>query len=168
MRLPVQVRSSPAHVAQAAEHSHGKGKVAGSSPAVGSKKNGCMKHFTLEIHLKSFESSLLRRALAHISAVCTKLDVPTSSRVVLPPRTQTFTVLRSPHIDKKSREQFKLSSHKAFVKLSCAPKHASFLCTYLKNTSFLGVQVCFKFVYSTYMRKAGLEPTRTMCSTPSR
>jgi small subunit ribosomal protein S10 len=35
--------------------------------------------------------------------------------VPLPTRSQVFTVLRSPHVDKKSREQFEMKTHKRLV-----------------------------------------------------
>jgi small subunit ribosomal protein S10 len=38
-----------------------------------------------------------------------------SGPVPLPTRTQVFTVLRSPHIDKKSREQFEMKTHKRLI-----------------------------------------------------
>jgi small subunit ribosomal protein S10 len=43
--------------------------------------------------------------------------------VPLPNRIERFTVLRSPHIDKKSREQFELRTHKRLVDiLDCLPR----------------------------------------------
>jgi small subunit ribosomal protein S10 len=43
--------------------------------------------------------------------------------VPLPNRIERFTVLRSPHIDKKSREQFELQTHKRLVDiLDCPPQ----------------------------------------------
>jgi small subunit ribosomal protein S10 len=43
--------------------------------------------------------------------------------VPLPNKTERFTVLRSPHIDKKSREQFELQTHKRLVDiLDCPPQ----------------------------------------------
>jgi small subunit ribosomal protein S10 len=43
--------------------------------------------------------------------------------VPLPNRIERFTVLRSPHIDKKSREQFELQTHKRLVDiLDCLPR----------------------------------------------
>ena len=43
--------------------------------------------------------------------------------VPLPNRIERFTVLRSPHVDKKSREQFELQTHKRLVDiLDCPPQ----------------------------------------------
>lgn len=43
--------------------------------------------------------------------------------VPLPNKTERFTVLRSPHVDKKSREQFELQTHKRLVDiLDCPPQ----------------------------------------------
>jgi small subunit ribosomal protein S10 len=43
--------------------------------------------------------------------------------VPLPNRIERFTVLRSPHIDKKSREQFELQTHKRLVDIvDCPPQ----------------------------------------------
>ena len=41
-----------------------------------------------------------------------------SGPVPLPTRVERFTVLRSPHIDKKSREQFEMRTHKRLIYIS--------------------------------------------------
>lgn len=71
-----------------------------------------MKKQKIRLTLKSYDHQLLDNAVKQIVVAAKK----TGSRVVgpipLPTRIQGFTVLRSPHVNKKSREQFELATHK--------------------------------------------------------
>ena len=64
-----------------------------------------------KIILRSSDSSSFKRA---ISKVLCQLP-PKSSFVRLPEKRKIFSVLRSPHVNKKSREQFKLCSYKRLL-----------------------------------------------------
>ena len=72
-------------------------------------------------------------------------------RYSLPTLKKKFTVLRSPHIDKKSREQFEWTRYKKSLFLSfqtlCIFSLFLFL---LKNSSFPGVQIQINLRHSTY------------------
>jgi len=104
---------SSAFVAQLAEHSYGKGKVPGSNPAVGCKNNILMY---IKLVLKSYEKSLLMKACRLLLFVGKTIELKTQqhwamSLQSLPTKLKKYTVLRSPHIDKKSREQFELKTY---------------------------------------------------------
>ncbi len=95
---------SSAFVAQLAEHSYGKGKVPGSNPAVGCKNNILMH---IRLVLKSYERSLLTKACKLLLFVGKTLELKTMQRwnikiQPLPTKLKKYTLLRSPHIDKKS------------------------------------------------------------------
>ena len=47
-----------------------------------------------------------------------KTGAEVSGPIPLPTRTQRWTVLKSPHVDKKSREQFELKTHKRLIEIS--------------------------------------------------
>jgi small subunit ribosomal protein S10 len=64
--------------------------------------------------------------------------------VPLPSRIERFTVLRSPHKDKKSREQFELQTHKRLVDiLDCLPQTVDAL---MKLELAVGVDVEIKLL----------------------
>ena len=104
---------SSAFVAQLAEHSYGKGKVPGSNPAVGCKNNILMY---IRLVLKSYERSLLTKACKLLLFVGKTLELKTRQSwniktQPLPTKLKKYTLLRSPHIDKKSREQIELKTY---------------------------------------------------------
>jgi small subunit ribosomal protein S10 len=70
---------------------------------------------SVQISLKSFEYKLLETATSQILA-----SIPSTwkiSEFVFPLKIKKFTVLRSPHIDKKSREQFQIKFYKKNISL---------------------------------------------------
>lgn len=144
--LPVR----PAYVAQLAERSHGKGKVAGSTPAVRLQKE---HHVKLDIRLKSFDASLLARSLSQLLALGTLHGMTPRTRVGLPTRRQDMTVLRSPHVHKKSREQFVLHTYKMWVCFDGTGDAHTFLAA-LKTTRLLGVQVHLTVTQTAFVAAA--------------
>ena len=69
------------------------------------------------IRLKAFDSAVLDQAAADIVRTVEKTGAAVSGPIPLPTKTQRWTVLRSPHIDKKSREQFELKTHKRLIEI---------------------------------------------------
>ena len=69
----------------------------------------------IRIRLKSFDHAVLDQAAADIVRTVEKTGAAVSGPIPLPTKTQRWTVLRSPHIDKKSREQFELKTHKRLI-----------------------------------------------------
>jgi small subunit ribosomal protein S10 len=71
-----------------------------------------MKKQKIRLTLKSYDHQLLDAAVKQIVLTVKRTGSAVVGPVPLPTRTRYFTVLRSPHVDKKSREQFELSTHK--------------------------------------------------------
>ena len=72
------------------------------------------------------------------------------SCTALPPSIKRFTVLRSPHIDKKSREQFLQKSVAATMSFPLTTaKTAPLLLALLKNSQLVGVQLRIRVVLTT-------------------
>lgn len=72
------------------------------------------------------------------------------SSISLPSSKKRFTLLKSPHIDKKSREQFQLETHKAKIETACSSREeACLLLLLLKNSELMGVEVKLAINYST-------------------
>ena len=58
---------------------------------------------------------VIDQASADIVRTAEKTGAQVSGPIPLPTKTQRWTVLRSPHVDKKSREQFELKTHKRVI-----------------------------------------------------
>jgi small subunit ribosomal protein S10 len=69
----------------------------------------------IRIRLKAFDHAVIDQSTQDIVRTAQKTGAIVSGPVPLPTRTQVFTVLRSPHVDKKSREQFEMKTHKRLV-----------------------------------------------------
>ena len=71
-----------------------------------------MKKSQIRLKLKSYDHRLLEKAVKQIVMTAKKTGARLMGPVPLPNKRRCFTVLRSPHVDKKSREQFDLTTHK--------------------------------------------------------
>ncbi|MGH7589068.1 MAG: 30S ribosomal protein S10 [Gemmatimonadota bacterium] len=69
----------------------------------------------IRIRLKAFDHAIIDKSTQDIVRTAQRTGAIVSGPVPLPTRTQIFTVLRSPHIDKKSREQFEMKTHKRLI-----------------------------------------------------
>src|SRR3989454_10815756 len=69
----------------------------------------------IRIRLKAFDHALIDQAAADIVRTAEKTGAKVSGPIPLPTKRQMWTVLRSPHIDKKSREQVELKTHKRLI-----------------------------------------------------
>ena len=69
----------------------------------------------ISISLKAFDHAVIDQSTQDIVRTAQKTGAIVSGPVPLPSRRQLFTVLRSPHIDKKSREQFEMKTHKRLI-----------------------------------------------------
>lgn len=69
----------------------------------------------IKIKLKSFDHRSLERATGEIVGAVKRTGANVSGPVPLPRCIERFTVIRGPHIDKKSREQFEIRTQKRLV-----------------------------------------------------
>ena len=74
-----------------------------------------MKKQRIRLKLKSFDHRLLDKAVKQIVLTTKRTGAQLMGPVPLPNKRRCFTVLRSPHVDKKSREQFELTTHKRIL-----------------------------------------------------
>ena len=74
-----------------------------------------MKKQKIRLTLKSYDHQLLDAAVKKIVSTVKRTGSRVMGPVPLPNKQQIFTVLRSPHVDKKSREQFELTRHKRIL-----------------------------------------------------
>jgi len=69
----------------------------------------------IRIRLKAFDSRLLDRSVKEIVETAKRSGATIKGPIPLPTRINKFCVLRSPHVDKKSREQFEIRTHKRLM-----------------------------------------------------
>jgi small subunit ribosomal protein S10 len=74
-----------------------------------------MKKQTIRLALRSYDHQLLDKAVRQIVLAAMKTGSEVVGPVPIPNKRHCFTVLRSPHVDKKSREQFELTTHKRIL-----------------------------------------------------
>jgi len=72
----------------------------------------------IKIRLKAFDAGMLDRSSSEIVRTAKKTGARIAGPVPLPTRRSVYTVLRSPHIDKKSREQFEIRVHKRLIEIT--------------------------------------------------
>jgi small subunit ribosomal protein S10 len=69
----------------------------------------------IRIRLKSFDHRMIDKSAADIVRTAKNTGARISGPVPLPTARSVYTVLRSPHVDKKSREQFEIRTHKRLL-----------------------------------------------------
>lgn len=74
-----------------------------------------MENQTIRIRLKAYDHRLLDQSVKEIVNTARRTGAMVCGPIPLPTRIERFTVLRSPHIDKKSREQFEIRTHKRVI-----------------------------------------------------
>ena len=74
-----------------------------------------MQSQKIRIRLKAFDHRLLDQSTKEIVQTATRTGAKIAGPIPLPTRINKYTVLKSPHVDKKSREQFEVSSYKRLL-----------------------------------------------------
>ncbi|NVB36822.1 30S ribosomal protein S10 [Pseudenhygromyxa sp. WMMC2535] len=69
----------------------------------------------LRITLKAYDHKLLEQSATEISETARRAGAQVVGPVPLPTKINKYTVLRGPFIDKKSREQFEIRTHKRLL-----------------------------------------------------
>jgi small subunit ribosomal protein S10 len=77
-----------------------------------------MNNQKIRIRLKAFDHAVLDQATKEIVSTVKRTGAEVSGPIPLPRKIKKFTVNRSPHIDKKSREQFEIRTHKRLIIIS--------------------------------------------------
>ena len=72
----------------------------------------------VRIRLKAFDHRLLDQASKDIVNTAKRTGAKVAGPIPLPTMVNRFTVLRSPHVDKKSREQFEIRTHKRIIDIT--------------------------------------------------
>ena len=71
----------------------------------------------IKIKLKAYDHKLLDRSVSEIVETTRRTGAKLVGPIPLPTTKNKWTVLRSPHVDKKSREQFEIRTHKRILEI---------------------------------------------------
>ena len=74
-----------------------------------------MKEQNIRIRLKAYDHRVLDTSAKEILETAKRTGADVVGPIPLPTRIEKFAVLRSPNIDKKSREQFEIRTHKRLM-----------------------------------------------------
>lgn len=69
----------------------------------------------IRIRMKAYDHSVLDQSTKEIVEIAKRTGARVSGPIPLPTKINRYTVLRSPHVDKKSREQFEMRTHNRLV-----------------------------------------------------
>ena len=69
----------------------------------------------IRIRMEGYDHEVLDRTAAEIVKTAVENQAEVHGPIPLPTRVERYTVLRSPHIDRKSREQFEIRTHKRLI-----------------------------------------------------
>ncbi len=71
--------------------------------------------FKIRIRMEAYDHRILDQSAAEIIETAKRTGAKVYGPIPLPTRMERYTVLRSPHVDKKSREQFEMRTHKRLI-----------------------------------------------------
>ncbi len=69
----------------------------------------------IRIRMEAYDHEVLDRTAQEIVETARRTEAKVHGPIPLPTRIERYTVLRSPHIDRKSREQFEIRTHKRLI-----------------------------------------------------
>ena len=69
----------------------------------------------IRVRLRAFDAEVIDQSAKSIVNAVTRAGARVSGPVPLPTKINKYTVLRSPHVNKKSREQFEMRTHKRLI-----------------------------------------------------
>ena len=72
----------------------------------------------IRVCLKSYDHKLLDKSTAEIVETVRRTGASIAGPIPLPTKINKYCVLRSPHVDKKSREQFEMRIHKRLIEIT--------------------------------------------------
>ena len=72
----------------------------------------------IQIRMEAYDHEALDQSAADIIDTAKRTGAVVCGPIPLPTRIERFTLLRSPHVNKKSREQFEIRTHKRLIYIS--------------------------------------------------
>lgn len=96
----------------------------------------------IRVNFKAFDPEQLDKAVKEIASIVKRTGAQVVGPIPLPTKKQQICVLRSPHVNKKSREQFKINTHKRLLYITNTT--AQTMDSLMKLDVSAGVQVDIK------------------------
>ena len=69
----------------------------------------------IRVNFKAFDPAQLDKAVKEIVSIVKRSGANVAGPIPLPTKKQKYCILRSPHVNKKSREQFEINTHKRLL-----------------------------------------------------
>ena len=110
------------------------------------------RHVTLNLLLKSYNHYYIKNTLLHLSKTIQgwSVSVMDFKYIPLPDEKHKITLLKSPHVHKKSREQFELIKKKSCIQIKTnTQKKATLLLLLINQSTFPGVEIKCNIKYHT-------------------
>jgi small subunit ribosomal protein S10 len=95
----------------------------------------------IRIKLKSYDHNLIDKTAERIVKQVKQTGAYVKGPIPLPTKKRIFTVLRSPHVNKKSREQFQLNTHKRLIDIFSSSTKTIDVLTKLELPSGVEVEI---------------------------
>ena len=95
----------------------------------------------IRIYLQSYDHKLLDQSAKKIAEVAKKNGSELAGPLPLPTKTKKYTVLRSVHVNKDSREQFEMRIHRRFVEIKNSNQQIVNALASLNLPSGVGVEI---------------------------
>ncbi|MGM0441099.1 MAG: 30S ribosomal protein S10 [Elusimicrobiota bacterium] len=77
----------------------------------------------IKIKLKGYDHRMLDRSVKEIVDTIKRTGARISGPILLPTKTKKYTVLKSPHVDKRGMEQFEMRIHKRLIYIISPTPH---------------------------------------------
>lgn len=109
--------------------------------------------YKVSLKIKAFDKAQLSKVYAYIKKMCIFCGAQNIKMAYMPCKKTYITVCRSPHIDKKSREQFIKKRHKCTLSFCMPNLSALHTALYFFKTSYLpGVQISVSVIERAYLQ----------------
>ena len=95
----------------------------------------------IRIRMEAYDHEVLDQSAAQIVTAVLRTGAKVSGPVPLPTRIERYTVLRSPHIDKKSREQFEIRTHRRIIDIRSPTSQTTDALQHLSVPAGVGIRV---------------------------
>ena len=116
---------------------------------------------SVNILLNSYNHYYIKKSVIHLSKTIQKWNIPLIQMkcIPLPHRKRKITLLKSPHVHKKAREQFELLTKKSRIEIiTKTQKQATLIVLLLAYSQFPGVEIKVKVKYSTPLVHHNFQP----------
>ena len=95
----------------------------------------------IRVCLKAYDHQLIDSSAQKIVDTAKRTDATVSGPIPMPTKRRVYCVLRSPHVDKKSREHFEMRTHKRIIDIYDATQQTSEELSRMDLPSGVGIEV---------------------------